>query len=113
MAAATQPRNAGPRSAAYPMAPAEGYGPHTDDPVSYQRNFSQVANPGPTGMWAFAITVFLWSFFLVGTRGVSSDTAIVGMGLFVGGLAQFMAGMWEFPRGNVYGSACEAYSHKC
>jgi succinate-acetate transporter protein len=27
------------------------------------------------------------------------------MGLFVGGLAQFMAGMWEFPRGNVYGSA--------
>ncbi|KXN84004.1 hypothetical protein AN958_00583 [Leucoagaricus sp. SymC.cos] len=56
-------------------------------------------------MWAFAITVFLWSFYMVGTRSVNADTAIIGMGLFVGGLAQFMAGMWEFPRGNVYGSA--------
>ncbi|KAF9449448.1 hypothetical protein P691DRAFT_812534 [Macrolepiota fuliginosa MF-IS2] len=88
-----------------PMSPAEGYGPRTDDPVSYQRYFTRIANPGPTGMWAFAVTVFLWSFYVVGTRSVNSDTAIVGMGLFVGGLAQFMAGMWEFPRGNVYGSA--------
>jgi succinate-acetate transporter protein len=56
-------------------------------------------------MWAFAITVFLWSFYNVHTRGVHAANAIVGMGLFVGGLAQFMAGMWEFPRGNVYGSA--------
>jgi len=88
-----------------PMSPAEGYGPWTDDPVSYQRYFTRIANPGPTGMWAFSITVFLWSFYVVGTRSVSSDHAIIGMGLFVGGLAQFMAGMWEFPRGNVFGSA--------
>ncbi|KAF5359821.1 hypothetical protein D9756_003651 [Leucocoprinus leucothites] len=87
------------------LSPAQGYGPHTDDPVSYQRYFTHIANPGPTGMWAFAITVFLWSFYTVGTRSVNNDTAIIGMGLFVGGLAQFMAGMWEFPRGNVYGSA--------
>ncbi|KAF5359426.1 hypothetical protein D9756_003648 [Leucocoprinus leucothites] len=88
-----------------PLSPTDGYGPRTDDPVSYQRHFTRIANPGPTGMWAFAITVFLWSFYMVGTRSVNNDTAIVGMGLFVGGLAQFMAGMWEFPRGNVYGSA--------
>jgi hypothetical protein len=31
-----------------PMSPAEGYGPKTDDPVSYQRYFSRIANPGPT-----------------------------------------------------------------
>jgi len=55
-------------------------------------------------MWAFAVTVFLWSFYNVGTRSVNSDNAIIGMGLFVGGLAMFMAGMWEFPRGNVFGA---------
>lgn len=31
-----------------PMSPAEGYGPKTDDPVSYQRYFTRIANPGPT-----------------------------------------------------------------
>ncbi len=31
-----------------PMSPAEGYGPRTDDPVSYQRYFTRIANPGPT-----------------------------------------------------------------
>lgn len=30
------------------MSPAEGYGPWTDDPVSYQRYFTRIANPGPT-----------------------------------------------------------------
>lgn len=88
-----------------PLSPAPGYGPKTDDPVSYQRYFTRIANPGPTGMWAFAITVFLWSFYNVGTRSIQGDSSIIGMGLFVGGLAQFMAGMWEFPRGNVFGSA--------
>lgn len=62
-----------------------------------------------SGMWAFAVTVFLWSFYNVGARSVNSDVAIVGMGLFVGGLAMFMAGMWEFPRGNVFGSACKYF----
>ncbi|KXN92097.1 Glyoxylate pathway regulator, partial [Leucoagaricus sp. SymC.cos] len=54
---------------------------------------------------AFAITVFLWSFYIVGTCGVNNETAIVGMGLFIGSLTQFMAGMREFPYGNIYGSA--------
>lgn len=58
-------------------------------------------------MWAFAVTLLGWSFYIVGTRSIQGDTAIAGIGLFVGGLAQFMAGMWEFPRGNVFGSACK------
>lgn len=29
---------------------------------------------------------------------------MIAVGLFVGGLVQFLAGMWEFPRGNVFGS---------
>lgn len=29
------------------MLPANGFGPHSDDPVSYQRYFTRIANPGP------------------------------------------------------------------
>jgi len=87
-----------------PMTPAEGYGPLSDDPVSYQRYFTKIANPGPMGMYAFAFNVFLWSFYLVHTRGVMSANLMIAAGLFIGGLVQFLAGMWEFPRGNVFGS---------
>jgi succinate-acetate transporter protein len=87
-----------------PGVPADGYGPLTDDPVSYQRYFTRIANPGPVGMYAFSYTVFLWSFYLVHTRGIHSPNLLAAVGLFVGGLVQFLAGMWEFPRGNVFGA---------
>lgn len=29
------------------MMPADGFGPRSDDPVSYQRYFTKIANPGP------------------------------------------------------------------
>lgn len=86
------------------MLPADGFGPRSDDPVSYQRYFTKIANPGPTGLYAFAFSTFLWSFYLVRTRGIQSENVMVAVGLFVGGLVQFLAGMWEFPRGNVFGS---------
>lgn len=50
------------------------------------------------------MTVFLWSLYNVNTRGIHTPNVIISMGLFVGGLVQFMAGMWEFPRGNVFGA---------
>ncbi|KXN86798.1 Glyoxylate pathway regulator [Leucoagaricus sp. SymC.cos] len=56
-------------------------------------------------MWAFTITVFLWSFYVVGTGSVNNEIAIIRMNLFIGSLTQFMAGMWEFPYDNVHGSA--------
>lgn len=40
----------------------------------------------------------------VHTRGIHAPNAVVGMALFAGGLAQFLAGMWEFPRGNMFGA---------
>ncbi|TFK35114.1 FUN34 transmembrane protein [Crucibulum laeve] len=86
------------------MSPADGYGPRTDDPVSYQRYFTKIANPGPAGVYAFSMTTFLWALYLVNTRGVLNDDLLTGLALFTGGLVQFMAGMWEFPRGNVFGA---------
>jgi GPR1/FUN34/yaaH family len=40
----------------------------------------------------------------VNTRGIHTPNVIVGMAIFTGGLLQFIAGMWEFPRGNVFGA---------
>ncbi|KAJ7094118.1 GPR1/FUN34/yaaH family-domain-containing protein [Mycena epipterygia] len=42
--------------------------------------------------------------FNVQTRGISHPNVVVGMAIFSGGLTQFIAGMWEFPRGNVFGA---------
>ncbi|KNZ76396.1 Ammonia transport outward protein 2 [Termitomyces sp. J132] len=55
-------------------------------------------------MFAFATTTWLLSMYNVSTRGIHTPNAVVGMAVFCGGLAQFMAGMWEFPRGNVFGA---------
>ena len=46
----------------------------------------------------------------VSTRGIHTPNVVVGMALFGGGLTQFMAGMWEFPRGNVFGATGESSS---
>lgn len=35
---------------------------------------------------------------------------IQGMAIFTGGLVQLLAGMWEFPRGNVFGATGERSS---
>jgi succinate-acetate transporter protein len=40
----------------------------------------------------------------VNARGVHAPNVVVGMAIFTGGLLQFMAGMWEFPRGNTFGA---------
>lgn len=42
--------------------------------------------------------------FNVNTRGIRTPNVVVGMAIFAGGLLQFIAGMWEFPRGNVFGA---------
>lgn len=43
----------------------------------------------------------------VQTRHIHTPNVVVGMALFTGGLAQLLAGMWEFPRGNVFGATGE------
>jgi len=65
---------------------------------------STIANPGPAGIFSFAATTFLLSMFKVNTSGIRTSNVVVGMAIFAGGLLQFIAGMWEFPRGNVFGA---------
>lgn len=63
-----------------------------------------IANPGALGLFSFASTTFILSLYNVNARGVAIPNVVVGMACFCGGLAQLLAGMWEFPRGNVFGA---------
>ncbi|MEV6951957.1 acetate uptake transporter [Streptomyces sp. NPDC051183] len=63
------------------------------------------ANPGPLGLAAFALTTFVLSLFNSGLISNAALSAVVlPLALFYGGLAQFVAGVLEFRRGNTFGT---------
>jgi len=64
----------------------------------------KIANPGPLGLYSFASTTLILSLYNVGARGIDTPNVVVGMALFCGGLAQLLAGMWEFATGNCFGA---------
>ncbi|GAA6059168.1 hypothetical protein JCM10212_005513 [Sporobolomyces blumeae] len=68
---------------------------------TYHRRF---ANPAPLGLCGFALTTFMLSLINVSARGVTVPNVVVGPALFYGGLAQLLAGMWEFATGNTFGA---------
>jgi succinate-acetate transporter protein len=63
---------------------------------------SKIANPGSLGLLSFASTTLILSLFNVNARHIVAPNVVVGMAIFCGGLAQLLAGMWEFPRGNMF-----------
>ncbi|TFL00349.1 GPR1/FUN34/yaaH family-domain-containing protein [Pterulicium gracile] len=56
------------------------------------------------GLFSFASTTLILSLFNLQSRGITHPNAVVGMAIFCGGLAQLLAGMWEFPKGNTFGA---------
>jgi len=70
----------------------------------HSANRRRIANPAPLGLISFASTTLLLSFVNVSARNVKEPQAAVGMALAVGGLCQFLAGMWEFAAGNTFGA---------
>jgi succinate-acetate transporter protein len=65
------------------------------------QRFNPVADPAPLGLAAFALTTFLLSGY---NASFIPPGIWVGAALFYGGLAQLLAGMWEFRNRNVFGS---------
>ena len=65
---------------------------------------SGVADPAPLGLAAFAGTTFFLSVVNTNMLGTSVQTIVLGLALFYGGLGQFLAGMWEFAKGNTFGA---------
>jgi uncharacterized protein len=65
---------------------------------------SPIADPAPLGLAAFALTTFLLSAANAGWMTKASGDAWLGYAFAYGGLAQLLAGMWEFRNKNVFGS---------
>jgi uncharacterized protein len=62
-----------------------------------------VADPAPLGLAGFALTTFLLSAFNAHlTRGGGGEW--LAFALVYGGIAQLLAGMWEFRNNNVFGA---------
>ena len=60
------------------------------------------ANPAPLGLLGFGMTTVLLNFHNAGLYPL--DSMILGMGLFFGGLAQVIAGIMEWKKGNTFGT---------
>jgi len=63
-----------------------------------------IADPGPLGLAGFAMTTFVLSVFNAGILSTKLEATALGLALFYGGAAQFVAGMWEFRKGNTFGA---------
>lgn len=64
-------------------------------------NNSSTANPAPLGLLGFGMTTILLNLHNAGLFPL--DTMILAMGIFYGGIAQIIAGLLEFKKGNTFG----------
>jgi uncharacterized protein len=62
---------------------------------------TKLANPAPLGLMGFGMTTVLLNIHNAGFFPVGS--MILAMGLFYGGIAQIIAGVLEFRKGNTFG----------
>jgi hypothetical protein len=63
---------------------------------------AHLADPAPLGLAAFAMTTFVLSF--INTGLFKEEPVVFGLALCYGGIAQVLAGMWEFAKGNTFGA---------
>jgi len=63
-----------------------------------------IADPGPLGLAAFALTTFVLSMFNAGLVSDKGEPIVFGLAFAYGGIAQFVAGLWEFRTGNTFGA---------
>ena len=66
------------------------------------RQEDSTANPAPLGLMGFGMTTVLLNIHNAGFIELSS--MILGMGIFYGGLAQVIAGIMEWKKGNTFGT---------
>jgi len=63
-----------------------------------------VADPAPLGLAGFALTTFVLSMFNSGLINEKGEPVVLGLALAYGGVAQLLAGMWEFKNNNAFGA---------
>jgi uncharacterized protein len=62
---------------------------------------AKLANPAPLGLMGFGMTTVLLNIHNAGFFPVSA--MVLAMGIFYGGIAQVIAGIMEFKKGNTFG----------
>ena len=95
MEARTAPRPGGGST----TANGDGTSPFPAEPKA-----PPIADPAPLGLAAFALTTFVLSFFNAGLVNEGGEPIVFGLALAYGGLAQLLAGMWEFRNNNTFGA---------
>ncbi|HTY91584.1 MAG TPA: acetate uptake transporter [Methanocella sp.] len=65
---------------------------------------STLANPAPLGLMGFGMTTVLLNLLNAGLITSSAWSMILAMGIFYGGVAQIIAGIMEFGKGNTFGT---------
>jgi len=66
---------------------------------------SGLGNPGPLGLGGFALTTFMLSVFNTGViLDPTLEASVLPLALFYGGLAQFIAGLFEYKIPNTFGA---------
>jgi succinate-acetate transporter protein len=88
-------RNPGPREADVAPAPDANAGRSTG---------WTPADPGPLGLAGFAGTTFVLSIFNANLVSSKGELVVLGLAFAYGGLAQLIAGIWEFRTGNTFGA---------
>jgi succinate-acetate transporter protein len=68
------------------------------------RPAERIADPGPLGLGAFAMTTFVLSCVNAGLVAKAAEPVVLPVALFYGGLVQLLAGMWEFRKANTFGA---------
>src|ERR1700712_1245658 len=64
-----------------------------------------IADPGPLGLGAFALTTFVLSVFNANIiSNIKLESVVLPLALFYGGLAQLLAGVWGFKKANTFGA---------
>jgi succinate-acetate transporter protein len=86
-------------------AASVGSRPVQEEPVGGRTaGLPAVANPAPLGLAGFALTTFVLSMVNSGLVSDKAEPIVFGLALAYGGLAQLLAGMWEFKTGNTFGA---------
>jgi succinate-acetate transporter protein len=85
-----------PREADLAPAPPE-------DPTRVHGGWAP-ANPAPLGLAGFALTTFVLSMVNSNLVGAGAEPVVFSLAFAYGGLAQLLAGMWEFRTGNTFGA---------
>ena len=96
-ASAAGPRGAGTGAREADIAPAA-------DPTAGRSAGWTPADPGPLGLAAFAGTTFVLSLMNSNLVSISGIGSVLALALAYGGIAQLVAGIWEFRTGNTFGA---------